>query len=229
MSQIPERPKSPRCLNFEDKPFNDDDDESSMSVSEKVTHFISTAEKVSKPSKEPSSKEILSNKELIIDESLKEDDCLLSVSDKVTKFITSAEKLKTVKLDDGKKKVGEPRGKYPEKEIPREKSPEKFRQEVPRGKSPEKLIQEVPRGKSPEKLIQEVPRRKSPEKLFQEVPRGKSPEKKIQESPRVKISEEVVETDCVQIETEEDMFKRRGSSPQKERSPKKGKFIFLLL
>ncbi|XP_031353277.1 titin-like isoform X2 [Photinus pyralis] len=80
--QIPGRPKSPKCQNY-----SEDEDERFTSVSEKVSHFIETAEKI-KTHQSPQRPKA-TRPEFTVDENIKSDNCLLSVSDKVTKFNTS--------------------------------------------------------------------------------------------------------------------------------------------
>lgn len=75
-------------------------DESLLSVTEKVSKFITTAEKLTED--EPKSKKLAPKAprpEFIVTEDLKEDECLLSVSDKVSKFINTAEQVSTKKQD----------------------------------------------------------------------------------------------------------------------------------
>lgn len=68
-------------------------DECLLSVNDKVTKFLTTAEQVTK-STALQSKPILQRPNLDeIDVELRSDDCLLSVSDKVTKFISTAERI----------------------------------------------------------------------------------------------------------------------------------------
>ncbi|XP_017783961.1 PREDICTED: titin isoform X2 [Nicrophorus vespilloides] len=98
--KLTERPKSPRCQNFNDL-------EETKHVSEKVTHF--TTDQI-KPKLQPTMPKVQRPDLSDVDETLRTDDCLLSVSDKVSKFITTAEKLtkpatrdkspKPVSLDD---------------------------------------------------------------------------------------------------------------------------------
>lgn len=67
-------------------------DECLLSVTDKVTKFINTAENLVKTKKEMATAPKVPRPELVIDnENLVEDDCLLSVSDKVNKFLSSAE------------------------------------------------------------------------------------------------------------------------------------------
>lgn len=81
-----QRPKSPRFgTQVEDENFN--------SVSDKVSHFIETAEKVShsqKPKLKDGPAPKVQRPDFIeIDETIKTDQCLLSVSDKVNRFSTT--------------------------------------------------------------------------------------------------------------------------------------------
>lgn len=85
----PERPRSPRCMNVEDK-----ENETSVNVTEKIDHFLTTAERVkSQPRYEGPAPKIQRPEFKDLDENIKSDECLLSVSDKVNKFIKTAEKL----------------------------------------------------------------------------------------------------------------------------------------
>ncbi|KAK9752686.1 Smoothelin cytoskeleton protein [Popillia japonica] len=68
-------------------------DECLLSVNEKVSKFLSTAEQITKKPLEAKPAPKVERPKLEVDESLKEDECLLSVSDKVNKFIATAEQL----------------------------------------------------------------------------------------------------------------------------------------
>uniref|UniRef100_A0A182NMY6 Smoothelin domain-containing protein n=1 Tax=Anopheles dirus TaxID=7168 RepID=A0A182NMY6_9DIPT len=78
-----------------------EDDESLLSVTEKVSKFVQEAHRLQEPVPElpraqPARFTVRSEYEEI-DEHLKSDECLLSVSDKVTKFISTAEEVKRIR------------------------------------------------------------------------------------------------------------------------------------
>ena len=74
-----------------------EDDESLLSVTEKVSKFVAEAEKVKEEPVKTSTLRFIRQDVENIDEHLKSDECLLSVSDKVTKFISTAEETKKIK------------------------------------------------------------------------------------------------------------------------------------
>lgn len=67
------------------------EDESLLSVTEKVSKFMNTFDQTDTQTKVPAQK--VSRPDFEVTEDLKEDECLLSVSEKVSKFLTTAEKV----------------------------------------------------------------------------------------------------------------------------------------
>lgn len=75
-----------------------EDDESLLSVTEKVSKFVSEADKLKKTQRTTPASPKFERPDLnTIDEDLRSDKCLLSVSDKVSEFITTAEEVKKIK------------------------------------------------------------------------------------------------------------------------------------
>uniref|UniRef100_A0A0P6IWS8 Putative microtubule-associated protein futsch n=1 Tax=Aedes aegypti TaxID=7159 RepID=A0A0P6IWS8_AEDAE len=73
-----------------------EDDESLMSVTQKVSKFVEEANKL-KDAQSKTPNRFVRCEYDDMDEHLKSDECLLSVSDKVTKFISTAEEVKKIK------------------------------------------------------------------------------------------------------------------------------------
>uniref|UniRef100_A0AAG5DY83 Smoothelin domain-containing protein n=1 Tax=Anopheles atroparvus TaxID=41427 RepID=A0AAG5DY83_ANOAO len=81
-----------------------EDDESLLSVTEKVSKFVHEARRLQEPSVGAGAGAVPQPARFVvrheyddIDEHLKSDECLLSVSDKVTKFISTAEEVKKIR------------------------------------------------------------------------------------------------------------------------------------
>ncbi|XP_058828871.1 microtubule-associated protein futsch-like isoform X2 [Topomyia yanbarensis] len=74
-----------------------EDDESLLSVTQKVSKFVEEANKLKDVPTTKMPNRFVRHEYEELDEHLKSDECLLSVSDKVTKFISTAEEVKKIK------------------------------------------------------------------------------------------------------------------------------------
>ncbi|XP_053698402.1 serine-rich adhesin for platelets [Sabethes cyaneus] len=74
-----------------------EDDESLLSVTQKVSKFVEEANKLKDVPTTKTPNRFVRHEYEELDEHLKSDECLLSVSDKVTKFISTAEEVKKIK------------------------------------------------------------------------------------------------------------------------------------
>ncbi|XP_044735500.1 microtubule-associated protein futsch isoform X2 [Chrysoperla carnea] len=180
-----ERPKSPRCRNYEDNEENyivDETDECLLSVTDKVNRFTTTVEQVASNKRSSDSKPApkVERPDIIdVNEELREDECLLSVSDKVNKFLTTAEQLTTTttttKTTSSTQKETEPKYK------PQEKEPTTMRQE-PKRQSP---IRRPP-------LVTESEVTTKTTTLTKQLPNENESPKKIYETPKAPRSSEAV-------------------------------------
>ncbi|GJQ80131.1 hypothetical protein Trydic_g19411, partial [Trypoxylus dichotomus] len=164
-------------------------DECLLSVNEKVSKFLNTAEQITKKPLDGKPAPKVDRPRLDVDDSLKEDECLLSVSDKVSRFIATAEQLassttketvqrsKSPRLKDIKPHQAEDLDEPEDYEITTTKTVE-----VRKSLSPERKPQTVER-RFPDHLTRSPERKPEPQTLERteiDTPKSKSPERKPQ-------------------------------------------------
>lgn len=167
-------------------------DECLLSVNDKVTKFLTTADKITKTSP---SKPILERPNLEeVDVELRSDDCLLSVSDKVTKFISTAERLSSTAPQKSPELVAKIERQVSRKTKPSETEPEEDTTEIP--------SREVPERDSPHRRTQQgdTPQRNTPQRdtpqrdtpIQRKTPQRETPQKEMSHRSTLKrdISEE---------------------------------------
>ncbi|CAH1959252.1 unnamed protein product [Acanthoscelides obtectus] len=205
----------------------DQTDESLLSVNRKIHKFLDTAEKLTKePLKVSGPAPKVERPKLEVNDDLESDECLLSVSDKVSKFITTAEQLITPKsmperpksprcqnnIDDTRRHPKHSSDTTVEIEetikddeclLSVSEKASRFISTADKLATSDSKKQTVSLAK-----IDVNPGRKSPER---KVPDRKSPERKSPIRP--------TDTQCVQIETEEQMYTRRPSPSRSSPSP----------
>lgn len=144
-------------------------DECLLSVDDKVTKFLTTADKITKTS---ASKPILERPNLEeVDVELRSDDCLLSVSDKVTKFISTAERLSSTAPQKSPKLVAKIERQVSRKNKQSETEPEESlpSQEIPERDTPQRRTQQkdTPQRDTPQRdtpLQRKIPQKETPQK-----------------------------------------------------------------
>lgn len=145
-------------------PADDLQDECLLSVNDKVTKFLTTAEQVTKTTVSQS-KPIMERPDLKeIDVELRSDDCLLSVSDKVTKFISTAERLSSTTPQKSPELVAKIERQVSRRDKP--SAPEVPEEETPSRTTPqrEQSTKNEPRQETPQRETQHrnTPQREQP-------------------------------------------------------------------
>nr|CAH7740064.1 unnamed protein product [Callosobruchus chinensis] len=209
----------------------DQTDESLLSVNKKIHKFLDTAEKLTKePLKVSGPAPKVERPKMEVVEDLKSDDCLLSVSDKVSKFISTAEQLITPNSIPDRPKS--PRCQnYPYEPIAKPKHSSDTTIDIEEtikdddcllsvSEKVSKFISTADKLATSDAKKQTVSLAKIDIKSRQE-PSRKSPERKVpdRKSPERKSPVRFVDTECVQIETEEDIYTRRTSPTRSTPSP----------
>ncbi|VEN63861.1 unnamed protein product, partial [Callosobruchus maculatus] len=203
----------------------DQTDESLLSVNKKIHKFLDTAEKLTKePLKVSGPAPKVERPKMEVVEDLKSDDCLLSVSDKVSKFISTAEQLITPSSIPERPKS--PRCQnYPYEGTSKPKHSSDTTIEIEETiKDDDCLLsisEKVSKFISTADKLATSKQTVSLAKIDIKSTGRKSPERKIpdKKSPERKSPIRSTDTECVQIETEEDMYTRRSSPTRSTPSP----------
>nr|CAI5839321.1 unnamed protein product [Callosobruchus analis] len=209
----------------------DQTDESLLSVNKKIHKFLDTAEKLTKePLKVSGPVPKVERPKMEVVEDLKSDDCLLSVSDKVSKFISTAEQLITPSSIPERPKS--PRCQnYPYEPTSKPKPSSDTTIEIEEtikdddcllsvSEKVSKFISTADKLATSDAKKPTVSLAKIDIKSRQE-PSRRSPERKVpdRKSPERKSPSRSTDTECVQIETEEQMYTRRSSPTRSTPSP----------
>jgi len=174
------------------------EDESLLSVSDKVNKFIQAAEKLTSPTtKEPKT---IKTKPETVDEKLKSDECLLSVSDKVSKFTLTAEVAKLPKSSVPFEPEGEDKDYYePEPDASRLSVTQKVTKFISTAEEAKKSKTTLLTQKSPTKITEKVT------KFFNvtQEPQSKAPAQSMPGKPRTeqpkneKINDNLHQDECL--------------------------------